>query len=151
MGTPVLELRIPSVLGFEKVAMDFAASVARIMKCPDDRVEDLRTAVAEACINAIEHGNSGDEDARVTIRLIANESTIRVEVEDQGEGMIQPPTPDIEEKISGSERTRGWGVFLMEKLMDGVEYTVNPEGGNVVRMKVCLSKPGEDPSSRQVQ
>jgi hypothetical protein len=57
-----LELRIPSVLGFEKLAMDFAADVAKMMNVPEERVEDLKTAVAEACVNAIEHGNKPTPD-----------------------------------------------------------------------------------------
>jgi len=48
---------VPSV---EKVAMDFAASVAKMRQFPEARIEDLKTAIAEACINAIEHGNKMD-------------------------------------------------------------------------------------------
>jgi serine/threonine-protein kinase RsbW len=51
-----IELHIPSVIGFEKVAMECAASVAKKMGFTEDRIEDLKTAVAEACLNAIEHG-----------------------------------------------------------------------------------------------
>ena len=51
-GTAV-EVKLPSRLGFEKVAMGTAASVAKLMGFPDDRIEDLKTALAEACINAI--------------------------------------------------------------------------------------------------
>jgi len=58
MNEPIMtELRLPTRLGFEKVAMNTAASVAQLMGFTEDRVEDLKTAVAEACINAIEHGN----------------------------------------------------------------------------------------------
>ena len=52
-----VEVRLPSQLGYEKVAMSTAAAVAKLMGFREDRVEDLKTAVAEACINAIEHGN----------------------------------------------------------------------------------------------
>ncbi len=52
-----VEVRIPSQLGFEKVAMSTAGEMAKLMGFSDDRVDDLKTAVAEACINAIEHGN----------------------------------------------------------------------------------------------
>jgi len=50
-----VEVRLPTRPGYEKVAMSTAASVARLMGFPEDRVEDLKTAVTEACINAIEH------------------------------------------------------------------------------------------------
>lgn len=53
----VIELAIPSRLGLERVAIDAAASVAQLMGFSEDRIEDLKTAVDEACLNAIEHGN----------------------------------------------------------------------------------------------
>ena len=52
-----VEVRLPSRLGFEKIAMGTAASMAKLMGFSEDRIQDLKTAVAEACINAIEHGN----------------------------------------------------------------------------------------------
>jgi len=39
-----LQLHIPSVPGFEKVAIDFAASVAKMMQFPEARIADLKTA-----------------------------------------------------------------------------------------------------------
>ena len=56
-----VEVRLPSRLGYEKVAMSTAAAVAKLMGFKPERVEDLKTAVAEACINAIEHGNLMNE------------------------------------------------------------------------------------------
>jgi serine/threonine-protein kinase RsbW len=43
-----VEVRLPSRLGYEKVAMSTAASVAKLMGFREDRIEDLKTAVAEA-------------------------------------------------------------------------------------------------------
>ena len=69
-GTAV-EVKLPSRLGFEKVAMGTAASVARLMGFPEDRIEDLKTALAEACINAIEHGNHLNDNLCVGVILSA--------------------------------------------------------------------------------
>lgn len=55
-----IELHVPSVMEFEKVAMECAATAAKNMGFTEDRVEGLKTAVAEACLNAIEHGNKMD-------------------------------------------------------------------------------------------
>ncbi len=53
-----VEVRLPSRLGFEKVAMSTAASVAKLMGFREERIDDLKTAIAEACAqHAIEHGN----------------------------------------------------------------------------------------------
>ena len=64
-----VEVRLPSRLGYEKVAMSTAAAVAKLMGFPEDRIEDLKTAVAEACINAIEHGNRLNEKLSVGVVL----------------------------------------------------------------------------------
>jgi len=52
-----IELHIPSVLGFERVAMETPASLAKKIGFTEDRIEDLKTAVSEARLNANKHGN----------------------------------------------------------------------------------------------
>lgn len=133
-----IELHIPSILGFEKVAMDFAASVAKMMGFPEERIEDLKTAVAEACLNAIEHGNKLDASMKVGISLTIEESKLQVAVQDQGEGIGEIDTPKIEDKIEGKKTPRGWGIFLIKSLMDEVKFESTPEGGNLVRMIIHL-------------
>ena len=85
-GTAV-EVKLPSRLGFEKVAMGTAASVAKLMGFPDDRIEDLKTALAEACINAIEHGNRLDSSLCVGVILSASDEGLEVKVMDTGSGI----------------------------------------------------------------
>jgi serine/threonine-protein kinase RsbW len=135
------QLRLPSVLGCEKVAMDFAASVAKSMDFPPDRVEDLKTAVAEACINAIEHGNKLDAGTKVGISLTVLGDRLQVAVQDEGKkGLDQASAPDIEQKMDGSTETRGWGIFLIKSLMDEVSFEATPEGRHVVKMIIHLDK-----------
>jgi serine/threonine-protein kinase RsbW len=135
------ELHVPSTHGAEKIAMDFAANVARSMDFPPERVEDLKTAVAEACLNAIEHGNKADAATRVGIRLTADKGRLQVSVQDQGNGLGKVRAPDIESRIEGKADPRGWGIFLIESLMDEVTFESNAEG-NVVRMIIYLEKQG---------
>jgi serine/threonine-protein kinase RsbW len=80
----VVELHLPSRLGYEKVAMDAAASLARRMGFSADRVDALRTALAEAITNAIEHGNAHDAQMRVLVMLTVRPSELVVSVADQG-------------------------------------------------------------------
>ncbi|KAA3661125.1 MAG: ATP-binding protein, partial [Calditrichaeota bacterium] len=49
-----IQLVIPAKLGFEKIVMETAVSLARLHDLPEKRLDDLRTAIAEACINAME-------------------------------------------------------------------------------------------------
>ena len=135
-----IELHIPSVMGFEKVAMECAASTAKNMGFTEDRVEDLKTAVAEACLNAIEHGNKMDTSTKVGITLTIEESKLQVSVSDEGKGIAKISAPSIENKIEGKEKTRGWGLFLIKNLVNEVAFEQGPEGGNVVRMIIYLDK-----------
>lgn len=135
-----LELHVRSVHGAEKIAMDFAADIARRMNFPPQRVEDLKTAVAEACMNAIEHGNKLDATTRVGIRLIVDKDRLQVAVRDEGTGIDKVQPPDIETRIAGNTEARGWGIFLIENLVDEVTFESTADGA-VVNMIIYLEKP----------
>lgn len=135
-----IELHIPSVMGYEKIAMECAASMAKKMGFTPDRIEDLKTAVAEACLNAIEHGNKMDTSTKVGITLTVEESRLQVSVKDEGKGVDKVPTPSIESKIAGQEKPRGWGIFLIKSLVNEVTFEQGPEGGNVTKMVIYLEK-----------
>src|SRR4030042_4526688 len=117
-----IELHIPSVMGYEKVAMECAASMAKKMGFTEDRVEDLKTAVAEACLNAIEHGNKMDTSTKVGITLTVEGSRLQVSVKDQGKGLDKVVLPHIENKIEGKDKPRGWGIFLIKSLVNEVTF-----------------------------
>jgi serine/threonine-protein kinase RsbW len=105
-----VEVRVPSRMGFEKVAMSTAASVAKLMGFRDDRIEDLKTALAEACINAIEHGNRLNEKLSVGVVLSAGVDALEVKVMDDGKGMNRQPgkqdRPDIDQDARGRRAAR---------------------------------------------
>ena len=146
----VIELAIPSRLELEQVAIDTASAVAKLMGFSEDRIEDLRTAVGEACINAIEHGNKQDADIKVLVELTADESKLQVDVHDRGKGIqgrIQKP--DIDAKIAGKQSTRGWGLFLIQSLMDEVQFEWDPKTGNVTRMVIRLKQSGREGDDAQ--
>ena len=138
--TTTVEVRLPSRLGFEKVAMSTAASVAKLMGFRDERIDDLKTAVAEACINAIEHGNRLNEKLSVGVVLSAGTDQLEVKVMDDGKGMkLQPHKPDIDRKMHGEEDPRGMGMFLIQALVDEAEWVVGTNGkGSYVRLVIRL-------------
>jgi serine/threonine-protein kinase RsbW len=134
-----IELQLPSRLGFEKVAMNTAASVARMMGFGDERIEDLKTAIAEACINAMEHGNKLDETLSVGVVLSMDANSLEVKVHDTGSGPQEHAhTPDIDKKMHEEESARGMGMFLIESLVDEVEWVRSPRAGSYARMVIRL-------------
>ncbi len=136
-----IELHIPSIMGYEKVAMESVAAAATIMGFHPNRVEDLKTAIAEACINAMEHGNRLKKDTKVLVTLKIDKKRLEVNVRDEGKGSIQNlKVPKIEDQINGCEDSRGWGIFLIKNLVDEVEFKTMPKGGNVTRMVIHVNR-----------
>jgi serine/threonine-protein kinase RsbW len=140
--TTTVEVRLPTKMGYEKVAMSTAASVAKLMGFPEDRIEDLKTAVAEACINAIEHGNRLNEKLSVGVVLRADNDELEVKVLDDGRGIkSQPVKPDIDRKMHGDEDPRGMGMFLIQALVDEAEWVTGSDGkSSYVRLVIKLNK-----------
>ncbi len=133
-----IELHVPSVLGFEKVAMDAASAVARQMGFEPTRVDDLRTAVAEACLNAMEHGNQFAQDSEVNVLMICEDDRLDVNVLDEGRGGTAPRITEPLTVDNPPLGTHGnMGMFLITQLMDEVEVTRLPEG-SLVRMTIYL-------------
>lgn len=137
----IIELKLPSELGFERVAMSSATEIAKKMGFSKDRIDDLKTAISEACINAIEHGNKKNVNIKVVVLLTLKEDKLEITVKDQGKGIPfeEYKTPKITNKLNNpDENKRGWGMFLIKNLMDEVEYEVDPNEGTSVKMVIHL-------------
>jgi anti-sigma regulatory factor (Ser/Thr protein kinase) len=96
---------------------------------PPTRLERLKTAVAEATMNAMEHGNEYRPDRPVSIRVLRSADRLLVQVTDRGDAgeLAEAEEPDLEAKLEGRQKPRGWGLFLIEKMVD--EARVTGEGG----------------------
>ena len=138
-----IEVSLPNKLGYERIAMACSASFAKIVGFLSERIEDLKTAVSEACLNAMEHGNLNRPDRRVMITMNYRDHVFSISVMDQGEGMGNTPEipeePDIEKKIESLETPRGLGIFLIKQLVDQVEYNKITDEGHMVRMVLRLT------------
>ena len=135
-----IEVSLLNKLGYERVAMACSASYARMMGLPAERIEDLKTMVSEAAINAMEHGNRGRPDARVKVALNCQDNTLNITVSDEGNGIkVHPPVPDIEKIIEDLESPVGFGLFLIKQLADQVEFHQGADGGHVVKMAIKMN------------
>ena len=61
------------------------------------RLERLKTAVAEATMNAIEHGNRNHAEIPVDVEIIQTGDEITVAISDQGGAPARDPAADAEE------------------------------------------------------
>jgi serine/threonine-protein kinase RsbW len=135
----LLELHLPNILGAEKEAIKKAVIIAEKLGFARDRIEDLKTALAEACINAIEHGNKFDQNKKVRVTLAANNKSLEVIVHDEGEGIDPKKIPTKRVRDDGLPCRRGYGVFLMSNLMNEFYFEKNPGKGNNVKMLMHLN------------
>ena len=123
------EWSLPSEPGNEHRAMDQVARTIREARLrwplSVPRLERLKTAVAEATMNAMEHGNHYRPDLPVDIQVLASDSAIAVRITDRGGNQAIPEAlvPDIEAKLAGLQTPRGWGLFLIKNLMDEMHVT----------------------------
>ena len=129
----VVEIYIPSELGYEKIAISAASAVAQRMNFSEARIEDLKTAVGEAVTNAIEHGNQLNVDVKVLITLTIQDNALALNVVDHG----CRPIPVGAVELADRPDHRGLGMFLIKSLMDEVEVVAAPDR-NEIRMMIYL-------------
>ncbi len=80
-------------------------------------------------MNAMEHGSGYREDRPVNVRVLTGDGRVRVQITDLGGA---PPesereVPDLEAKLEGLQRPRGWGLFLIENMVDETRETSDGE------------------------
>ena len=119
------ELSVPSEPGNERLAMEQVAGTVEGLGLPERTLERLKTAVAEATMNAMEHGNRYRAEAPVLIEVAASEADLSVRITDEGSGpsAFDPETPDLAAKLDGAQTPRGWGLFLIKSMVDEMNVT----------------------------
>jgi serine/threonine-protein kinase RsbW len=124
---------LPSTEGIGQIAADAVATAARDLVLTPKRRERLYTAVAEAAMNAAEHGNKLRPDRMVDFIVAATHEKVTITVADHGAAgpIAWPPKPDLDAKLAGLESARGWGLFLIDSLVDNCEVRETPTGNSV--------------------
>lgn len=137
LNAPMIKIVLPNMIGYERIAMASVASFARLHGFAADRIEDLKTVVSEAAINAMQHGNRGRPAAEVNIVFTYREDAIQIAVTDEGDGIKNtPPKPDIDRIMSNLDSPIGFGVYLIRELADEVEFNIKTDKGHGLRMVI---------------
>ena len=78
-------------------------------------------------MNAMEHGNHYQPDTPVIVQVLTSASSVAVRITDQGQGPAEfkAQMPDLEAKLEEMQSPRGWGLFLIEHLVDEMNITSN--------------------------
>jgi serine phosphatase RsbU (regulator of sigma subunit)/CHASE1-domain containing sensor protein/anti-sigma regulatory factor (Ser/Thr protein kinase) len=124
------DFTLPSEPGNERPAMEKVADAVKELPLSGQRLARLKTAVAESTMNAMEHGNRYDPEVPVRIQVWLLKERLLVRVIDRGSGPLSSPRgkgPDLEAKLQESQTARGWGEFLIERMVDEVRVSGNPD------------------------
>lgn len=113
--------------GNERLALARVAGTVKDLGLSDARLERLKTAVAEATMNAIEHGNDNRPEIPVEVEVTQDGDEIIVAISDQGghPGTTTHEVPDLVKKLDGDQSPRGWGLFLIRNMVDAMDVTTD--------------------------
>lgn len=137
------EMVIPMGDDTELIAAHTVEQIARRINFLPEAINQIKTAVVEACINATEHSLSPDR--KIYQRFRVESDRLVVTVSSRG---VVPPTPSSPngesgngiEGVDSTKERRGWGLKLIRSLMDEVEFE-RVDDGTRLRMTKYLRKP----------
>jgi serine/threonine-protein kinase RsbW len=133
-----VSLTLPMLPDMEIAASKTATAMAEFMDMTSDKIDEVRMAVVEACINAFEHSSANDRKVYVTFTVLGEgvPEKLKITICDRGVG-FEPSAveePKIEEKLKAASK-RGWGLRIINGLMDEVEIRSNRTGTTIVMSK----------------
>jgi serine/threonine-protein kinase RsbW len=129
--TAVYEMVVPVGGETELVAAHALEEIARRFEYPAKAVNQMKTALVEACINAAEHGHTPDRKIRLIFAVDA--AVAAITVSNRGLRLT-----DREHTIAADEPAdtrRGWGLGLIRSLMDDVRVESVDDGTRIVMTK----------------
>ena len=146
----LLDIALPGEAGNERQAMDRVAEAVAELGIAPARLEQLKTAVSEAAMNAIEYGSQNDPTIPIEVEAVVTGRDLLVRISDRGLGgpMGDAEEPNIEKKLAGEQKPRGWGLFLIKHMVDAMEVTTHGTGQTVT---LTLHLEGASDASHPVQ
>ena len=127
-----VDLSIPMQPDMEVIATSVAESIGTFIGLDHNKVDEVKIAVVEACINAFEHSKSADQ--RISVSFSMDEKGLMISINDGGDGFdMDDAMAKIAEKRSEGIGDRGWGLTLIHELMDEVSIA-STDNGTLVKM-----------------
>ncbi len=113
----------------ELLAANTVEQLARRLNFRPEAINQIKTAVVEACINASEHSFSPDRKIYQRFRVESDRLVVTI----SSRGIVPPNISSTvnnqnHEPADVGEERRGWGLKLIRTLMDEVEFERVDEG-----------------------
>jgi anti-sigma regulatory factor (Ser/Thr protein kinase) len=120
---------VPSKPGGEREAVRLTEEALALYGLPAQQMERIKTAMSEAVLNAMEHGNDNLAHLPVHVQIEVGDECVTISVYDHG--MVRtvpssPVEPDLYAKLAGEQHPRGWGIFLIRSMVDELKVSSEP-------------------------
>lgn len=116
----------------EVIAASMAEKIAQRCGFDAESIGQIKMAVLEGCLNAIEHSLNPEKEVRLTFYQRPGELEIAIENEGEVFDPLAVADPDPAAKLKDKNK-RGWGIKLMRQFMDDVRYEP-ARGGMCLRL-----------------
>ena len=132
-----LKIDLPHIPDIELVAIEGLDRLGRHLGIAEAKIGEARIIVAEAIINAFEHG--GAESPSVTVEFTMTPKELMILVRDNGKGFepTEVEDPELEKKL-GTKDKRGWGLKLMKSMSDDFRIDSGAEGTKITIKKLLI-------------
>src|SRR5689334_179107 len=120
----------------ELIAANTAEQIAKRLTFRPEAINQIKTAIVEACINASEHSFSPDRKIYQRFRVESDRLVITISSRGIVPANLNGAKSGSEVKEAAEER-RGWGLKLIRTLMDEVEFE-RVDDGTSLRMTKYL-------------
>jgi serine/threonine-protein kinase RsbW len=129
-----VRLDISSRLDLTEVVQTVLNHLSGLLGFDEEAVHYMSVALRESVVNAIKHGNRGDEGKRVAVEFVLHDGALEFRVQDEGAG-FDPSRVANPVEPENLLRPDGRGIFFMKNFMDEVSYSFPAQGGTLVSMK----------------
>lgn len=136
-------LSIPSDFKFLGAVDAAVQDLAREFAFSQNAINDVGTALIEACSNAIEHGNKFASGKRVKVVLSFNGASFTGRVCDQGRGFDFQSILSLSEPPDATSE-RGRGLIIMKAFMDDLKFSYEKDHGLCVELTKKNERPEEE-------
>lgn len=149
-----IELEIPARPEYVALARLVVSSLASTRRdLTDDRIDDLKLAVSEACTNAIEAHGAASTDDSVVVRCAEFDDRLEISINDSGEGFDPAALPE-HPPVTDPERLnfeRGLGIPLIRTLVDEVSIDSSGAGTSIRMVMRCGKADLNDPPPEEFE
>ena len=134
--TNKFRVRVTSEVKNLKAISELVTAFAQESALNADDTFAIQMAVDEACANVIEHAYGGRPDGIVSLACWLTNDQVNVTIRDHGRPFDPQAVPRPDMTAPLVKRHEGaLGLYLMEKLMDVVQFEFDPAKGNKLTMK----------------